>query len=120
MGWLQVAPREEFPRLSSSRILKPVDDLPVWAVTCFLVEKGRRRQGVAGALLNGACTFARARGAPAVEGYPVEPARTPYPAVYAWVGFASTFAKAGFTEVARRSPTRPIMRKSFTGGHDER
>ena len=29
IGWCSVAPREEFIRLESSRILKPVDDKPV-------------------------------------------------------------------------------------------
>ena len=29
VGWCSVAPREEFPRLERSRILKPVDNQPV-------------------------------------------------------------------------------------------
>ena len=29
VGWCSVAPREEFPRLERSRILKPLDDEPV-------------------------------------------------------------------------------------------
>ena len=30
IGWCSVAPREEFTRLERSRILKPVDEQPVW------------------------------------------------------------------------------------------
>ena len=37
VGWCSVAPREEFPRLGRSRILKPVDDEPVWSVVCFFI-----------------------------------------------------------------------------------
>ena len=37
--------------------------------------------------------------------------RERYPAVYAWTGFVQAFRDAGFEEVARRSETRPIMRK---------
>ena len=29
VGWVAVAPREEYPRLAASRILAPVDDRPV-------------------------------------------------------------------------------------------
>lgn len=119
VGWLQIASRGEFPRLETSRVLQPVDNAPVWSVTCFLVDKRWRRHGVSKALLDGACAFARKQGATIVEGYPVAPSKTPYPSVYAWVGFASTFLKAGFQEVARRSPTRPIMRRHLGGdSHD--
>src|SRR5687768_9723058 len=35
VGWCALAPRSEFPRLANSRTLKPVDDQPVWSITCF-------------------------------------------------------------------------------------
>ena len=111
VGWISLAPRERFVRLETSRVLKPVDDRPVWSVSCFLVAKDCRNRGVAEALLRAACTFARQRGASILEGYPIEPKKRPYPAAYAWTGFASVFRRAGFEEVARRSDTRPIMRK---------
>ena len=55
-GWIQVAERSCFPRLETSRILKPVDDLPVWSVSCFLTRRSFRKQGL---LLEAACSFAR-------------------------------------------------------------
>jgi hypothetical protein len=30
VGWIAVEPRESYPRLAHSRVLKPVDDQPVW------------------------------------------------------------------------------------------
>jgi len=33
------------------------------------------------------------------------------PPAFVWTGFESTFRRAGFEEIARRSPTRPILRK---------
>jgi hypothetical protein len=45
-----------------------------------------------------------------VEAYPVEPKKDKMPDAFAWTGLASAFIKAGFTECARRSETRPIMR----------
>ena len=110
-GWIQIAPREDFPRLAGSRVLKPVDDRPVWSVACFLVGKDHRRRGLSVALLNAACDHARAQGAEIVEGYPIDTDKAKYPPVYAWTGFAGAFRAAGFTEVARRSPTRPILRR---------
>ncbi|MEO0820130.1 MAG: GNAT family N-acetyltransferase [Pseudomonadota bacterium] len=111
VGWIQLDRRSAFPRLASSRVLKPVDDADVWSVACFLVEKSARRQGLSVALLRAACDFARERGAEILEGYPIETPKPKYPPVYAWTGFAGAFRDAGFVEVARRSETRPIMRR---------
>ena len=65
------------------------------------------------ALLEAACGFAGSQGASILEGYPVAPTKTPYHETYAWTGFETAFRRAGFTEVARRSDTRPIMRRAL-------
>jgi len=111
VGWCAIAPRRDYPVLEQSRILKPVDDLPVWSVTCFFVPRLYRRQGLTSKLLVAAVELARKQGATAVEGYPQDPKDTSMVEAFAWTGFASAFKKAGFKEVARRSPTRPVMRK---------
>ena len=111
VGWCAVAPREVYPRLARSRILKPVDEARVWSVTCFFVARAERGRGLSVALLEAAVEHARRQGARIVEGYPVEPgARQADP--FVWTGIASAYRAAGFVEVARRSPTRPIMRRS--------
>lgn len=110
VGWASVAPREVFLRLASSRVLKPVDERPVWSVSCLYIARANRRQGLSVALLEAAVNLALAQGAECVEGYPIAPASATYPISYAWTGFHETFLRAGFREVARRSPTRPIMR----------
>jgi N-acetylglutamate synthase-like GNAT family acetyltransferase len=92
-------------------VLKKVDENPVWSVTCFVIAKGYRRKGLSLALLTGASAFAKSLGGEILEGYPIETERQNFPAIYAWTGLANAFRKAGFTEVARHSPTRPIMRK---------
>jgi GNAT superfamily N-acetyltransferase len=111
VGWCAIAPRESYPTLERSRVLKRVDQQPVWSVVCFFVAREARGRGVSVKLLKNAVAFATARGARIVEGYPVEPA-TRWPAAFAWTGLASAFRRAGFKEVARRSATRPIMRWS--------
>lgn len=113
VGWLSLGPRSAFPRLESSRVLQPVDAAPVWSITCLLIARSHRRRGVGTALLKAAAAFARAQGATLLEGYPIAPAQDRYPDPYAWTGLERQFAAAGFTEVARRSPTRPIMRKAL-------
>ena len=111
VGWCAIAPRGQYPRLDGSRILKPVDDQPVWSVTCFYVARGFRHQGLSAALLKAAVDFARARGAKIVEGYPHDTKKATAD-VFVYTGLASAFRKTGFKEVARRSKTRPIMRMS--------
>jgi len=110
VGWCALAPREEYPRLERSRILRPVDDQPVWAISCFFIARPYRRQGVSVHLLETAVKHARSHGARIVEGYPHEPASGPWPDAFVWTGTASAFRRAGFVEVARRSHARPIMR----------
>jgi len=63
-------------------------------------------------LLEAAVRHARRHGARIVEGYPVEPEKRQADA-FVYTGLLSTFRKAGFTEVARRSPSRPIMRRAL-------
>lgn len=110
-GGCALAPREAYPVLERSRVLKRVDDLPVWSVVCFFVAKQFRRKGVTVGLLKAAVEHAASQGARIIEGYPVEPKEEgDVPAPFAYTGLASAFRRAGFVEVMRRSETRPIMR----------
>lgn len=109
-GWCAIAPRNEYVRLENSRVLKPVDDKPVWSVSCFFIAKEFRHKGLSAKMLKVAVDFAFSKGAAIIEGYPIEPTHDNMPGVFAWTGFSSVFKKAGFKEVARRSETRPIMR----------
>ncbi len=104
---MAVGPRERYGRIQRSWVTKPVDDVPVWSVVCFVIAKGHRGTGVATGLLSAAVNHARAHGAAAVEGYAKDGDTADE---FAWMGPMSLFAKAGFTEIARRSPTRPVMR----------
>jgi GNAT superfamily N-acetyltransferase len=110
VGWCAVAPREDYPGLGRSRVLKAVDDTPVWSVSCLFVAKEYRKRGVSVALLKAAVDFVAERGGTVVEGYPVEPKSAEMPAAFAWTGLASAFLRAGFREHRRGSETRPIMR----------
>ncbi len=110
VGWCSVAPREHFPVLARSRILKPVDDQLVWSIVCFFVARPQRHAGMMLALLQSAVEYAGSQNAHLVEGYPVDPKGDKTPDVFAYTGLFSAFIQAGFREVARRSEIRPIMR----------
>jgi GNAT superfamily N-acetyltransferase len=112
VGWCSVAPRTEFIRLGASRVWAPVDDKPVWSVTCFFVKKGHRNQGLSVELLKAAAEFAKQHGAKLLEGYPQE-LKSKLPDAFVWTGLAGSFKRAGFKEAARRSDNKPIMRKSL-------
>jgi GNAT superfamily N-acetyltransferase len=116
VGWCAVAPRECYPALQRSRVLRPSDDTPVWSVSCLFVAKDYRNRGVSVRLLEAAVAHVRKQGGTVVEGYPVEPKTVPMPAAFAWTGLASAFLKAGFVECARGSATRPIMRRALKRG----
>jgi GNAT superfamily N-acetyltransferase len=110
VAWCAVEPRARYPGLARSPALAPLDTEPVWSVTCFFVKAGHRRRGLGRAMLEQAKRFVASRGGRLIEGYPKELGGSFPGANSVWTGSASTFLKAGFTEVARRSPKRPIMR----------
>jgi GNAT superfamily N-acetyltransferase len=109
VGWVAVGPRSAYERLAHSRVLKPIDDQPVWSVPCFFVAKNYRRKGIAVELLKGAVEHVRQQGGKIVEGYPVV-APKDMPAVSVYTGTVSVFDQAGFREVARHTQARPIYR----------
>ena len=117
VGWCSIGPRSEIPRLAASKLIRPVDEVPVWSIICVVVRSGHRKQGVTGHLIEGAVGYAASRGAPAVEAYPVDPEGR-MDLTMAFVGTRSMFEKAGFRvigttdAVASRMP-RLIMRRDL-------
>lgn len=110
VGWCSVAPRETFPRLSSSRTYREVDSQRVWSIVCFYVKRKYRDRGMTAELLREAISYSANMGAKVVEAYPLDvEGKYPYTSA-AYTGFIRTFIKAGFVEVARRSGKRPVMR----------
>jgi GNAT superfamily N-acetyltransferase len=110
IGWCALALREEYIALDRSRVLKPVDNQPVWSISCFFIRKDYRRKGLTVQLLHAAIDYVKQQGGTILEGYPIEPKKENVPGVFAWTGFLSAFEQAGFRECTRHSSTRPIMR----------
>ena len=115
VGWVSVGPREDYDRLVGSKLLAPLDDVPVWSIVCFVVSRHARRRGVAAEMLKAAIYYARKQGATTLEAYPVAKERGRVPSASAFHGTQIMFEKAGFEVVDVRrhneaSPPRPIMR----------
>jgi len=61
-------------------------------------------------MLEHATAFARAHGASLLEAYPIDkPMRDRDDSM--WFGAKSMYDRAGFSEVVRRKPARPVVRK---------
>ena len=62
------------------------------------------------ALLNEAARWVAKQGGRLLEGYPTDTDKE-QPAAFVFHGLFGAFRRAGFREVARRSKSRPIVRK---------
>lgn len=118
VGWCNVGPRAEISKLARSRLIRPIDELPVWSIVCVIVRPGHRRRGVTGPLVSGAVDYAAGNGAPAVEAYPVDPPGR-MDNTMAFVGTRSMFERAGFHVVGTTGAVaggmpRLIMRRDLS------
>jgi GNAT superfamily N-acetyltransferase len=110
VGWCSVAPRSSYASLNRSRVLKQIDDIPVWSIVCFFIDKSQRGKGLTLALIQAALDYVRQQGGQVVEAYPTLPKDKRLPPVSSFMGLRSVFEAAGFVEVARPSQSKVIMR----------
>ena len=99
VGWAAIHPRAD-TTFARNRKIPHVDDVDVWSLWCIRVRPGHRGSGISHQLVEGAVAFARAHGAPAVEGYPVDNEGRKVDQTMAYVGTRRLFERAGFEKVA--------------------
>jgi GNAT superfamily N-acetyltransferase len=99
VGWAAVHPRSD-TTFARNRRIPHIDDLAVWSLWCIRVRPGHRGTGISHRLVDGAVQFARAHGAPAVEGYPVDNGGKKVDLTMAYVGTRALFERAGFGKAA--------------------
>lgn len=99
VGWAAVHPRRD-TSFARNRLIPHIDDLDVWSLWCLRVRPGHRKQGISHALIEGAVAYAKRRGAPAIEGYPVDNRGEKVNLTMAYVGTRRLFEDAGFTKAA--------------------
>ena len=98
-------------RGDATAIMAALDDPAVWTVTCFVVRKGFRKQGLMYELAAATVEYGRQVGARVLEGYPTEqaPGRT-----VIWdeasVGLLQVFLDAGYEK-----PLKVLRRRHDSG-----
>jgi GNAT superfamily N-acetyltransferase len=111
VGWCSVAPRDRFASLERSRVLRRIDDEPVWSIVCLFVAPWHRGRGAAVALIDAAARHAAAKGARVIEAYPTAPRGRTLLAFSSFMGVPAQYERAGFVEVARPSTAKVVMRR---------
>jgi GNAT superfamily N-acetyltransferase len=120
VAWCAVDRREVFGRLRGSPVpwagrAEEKDDPTVWAIACLIVRKGYRGQGLTYPLVAAAVEHARARGAAAIEGYPMVTGGREVIWDEMNVGPVGPFVAAGFEEVSQPTKRRVVMRLELHG-----
>jgi len=110
VGWIAMAPREDYMKIENSRVFKRIDDQPVWSITCFFVKKEYRHKGLSQQLIKGAVDHAKKKKIKILEAYPAIPYAEKVPHPFLWVGVLSSFVKNGFTIVRQQSKSRAMVR----------
>lgn len=114
IGWCQFGKRDELPRPENGRVYKTLEKIPeevaLWRITCFFVDKDYRRRGVASIALKEVLNRIRENGGGIVEAYPVKHSR----AVPVWFGTVSMYEKHGFKKVTDLGSSNTLMRKNIT------
>jgi hypothetical protein len=88
---------------------------PDWRITCFFVDRDRRREGIAETALAGALRIVAANGGGIVDGYPIATRGKPYSSSFLFGGTESMFAEAGFRQVGALGTSKMVMRRRVRG-----
>jgi GNAT superfamily N-acetyltransferase len=120
LGWVSLAPRDDYNRLARSRTIPMIEGESVWSVICFVVDRAARGRGLSSMLLSAAVDYATDNDAAVLEAYPaVVPAGERIPTSATSLGVESLFLAAGFSRVAETSSSaagcpRVVVRRHLT------
>lgn len=110
VGWCQFGPPVELPG-RMARFAKLGVTPPDWRITCFFVDRDRRKEGIAEAALTGALRIIAAKGGGTVDGYPIATGGKPYSSSFLWGGTESMFEGIGFRPLVSLGTSKLIMRR---------
>ncbi len=110
VAWCSVSPRESYESLERSRVLKRLDEEPVWSIVCFFTARSHRGRGIMDRLIRAAVKHVKTSGGKIVEAYPTRPRGKRLQQVSSFMGLPSAFEREGFVECAQPSDARLIMR----------
>jgi len=92
-------------------MLYPVDEQPVWSISCFFIHRNYRGHQMMQRLISAAVQYAWEHGGRIVEAYPLDIDEKVSP-LRVYTGITSIFERCGF-ELAARRDYRPIMRRTL-------
>jgi RimJ/RimL family protein N-acetyltransferase len=119
VGWAQFGPPAELPaRMGGFRKLSAAS--PDWRITCFFVDRDRRREGVAEAALAGALRLIAKKGGGVVDGYPIATRGKPYSSSFLFGGTESMFSEAGFGLIGSLGTSKVVMRRRVRRRYEEK
>jgi GNAT superfamily N-acetyltransferase len=110
VGWCQFGPPTELPGRMTAYGRLGVSQ-PDWRITCFFVDRDRRKEGIARAALEGALRLIAAEGGGTVDGYPIDTRGKHTSGSFLWSGTESMFAQFGFRPLAPLGTSKLVMRK---------
>lgn len=116
VGWCQYGRAEELPRIDDDRNYRGLapekQTLPLWRITCFVVDKRYRQQGIGSRALEVALASIKSQGGGLVEAYPVVDWQGASFGNVSTHGTVSMFRKQGFKRVAQFGPRNVLMRRT--------
>jgi hypothetical protein len=116
IGWCQYGAPAELPNIYHRKQYDAETDLaPDYRLTCFFIDKHRRRKGVAKAALHGALALIAQEGGGVVEAYPEDTtekdkAGKKISASFLYSGTRKMFEGAGFDYVRPKGTKNCVMR----------
>jgi hypothetical protein len=112
VGWCQFGPPAELPNIYHRKEYEEsLDESPDFRITCFFVESGYRRSGVARLALDGALDLIARAGGGRVEAYPHDTQGAKKSASFLYSSTRSMFEDAGFTLDRLKGKSNTVMTK---------
>ena len=113
VAWCQYGTAEELPNIYHRKQYEAgLKTLPDYRITCFFVDKGYRRDGLARVALDGALDLIAKTGGGLVEAYPQDTMGKKVSASFLYNGTRSLFEQAGFSYDRDKGKSHSVMRKT--------
>lgn len=113
VAWCQYGSPDELPNIKYRKEYEAgLGELPTYRLTCFFVDKGYRRKGVAAVALRGALDLIAQAGGGVVETYPQDTQGKKTSASYLHNATRSLFEQAGFSYERPVGKNHSVMRKT--------
>jgi GNAT superfamily N-acetyltransferase len=115
VAWCEYGSPEELPNINHRKEYEAgLDQLPDYRLSCFFVDRGYRRKGVADVALRGALGLIAQTGGGVVEAYPQDTQGKRTSGSFLYNGTRSLFEKAGFSYERSKGKNHCVMRRTVS------